>query len=96
MDTLNCSGLRATIFGLGREGAALARFLEQRDARVTVTDASPPEALTEFRDRLEGSSVRFVLGGHPPHVLEADLIFVSPGVPMDIPPSSRLGGVGCS
>lgn len=86
MDTLNCSGLRATIFGLGREGAALARFLEQRDAKVTVTDASPAEALTEFRGRLEGSSVRFVLGGHPPHVLEADLIFVSPGVPMEIPP----------
>jgi len=82
---MNFSGLWVTIFGLAREGTALARFLAERGARVTVTDIKPAEALAERIAQLEGLPVHFVLGGHPLEVLEADAAFVSPGVPKGIP-----------
>jgi len=85
MNALNLSGLRVTIIGLGREGTALARFLAGRGARITVTDVKPAEALAECLAKLGDAPIRFELGGHPPHVLQADVIFVSPGVPMEIP-----------
>ena len=87
--------LRVTILGLGREGMALACFLAKRGARVTVTDVKPAKALAECLVKLEGLPVQFVLGGYPPQVevgaearpyLETDVIFVSPGVPVEIPP----------
>ena len=86
MGILNFSGLRATIFGLGREGIAVARFLAERGARVTVTDVKPAEALARRLVKLERLPIHLVLGAHPPQVLEADVIFVSPGVSMEIPP----------
>jgi len=86
---LTFRGLHATIVGLGREGTALACFLTQEGAEVTVTDLKGPGQL---RDRIEQihsilspSAVQFALDGHPMEVLEADVIFVSPGVPMQIP-----------
>ncbi len=86
MNTLDFRALRVTVFGLGREGMALARFLAVRGARLTVTDMQSAEALSQPLADLEGLSIHLELGGHPPQVLEADVIFVSPGVPMEIPP----------
>lgn len=82
---MNLAGKRATIIGLGREGTALARFLAGRGAQITVTDMKPAEALAARMAQLEGLPVNFVLGGHPSEVLEADAIFVSPGVPREVP-----------
>jgi UDP-N-acetylmuramoylalanine--D-glutamate ligase len=86
MNTLNFRALRITIFGLGREGMALARFLAVRGARVTVTDIKSVETLAQSLSDLEELPIHLELGGHPPQALEADVIFVSPGVPMEIPP----------
>ncbi|MGQ9681114.1 MAG: UDP-N-acetylmuramoyl-L-alanine--D-glutamate ligase [Anaerolineae bacterium] len=74
-------GLRATILGLAREGTALARFLAQRGARVCVSDLKGPEALADAIQSLAGLSVRYYLGSHPPEILDADVLFLSPGVP---------------
>lgn len=73
---------RPLILGLAREGTSLARFLADRGARVTVTDARLPQGLTDRLAALDGRSVRLVLGGdHPELIDEADVLFVSPGVP---------------
>ncbi len=77
--------LRVTVVGLAREGTALARFLAERGAQVTVTDIQPAELLAGHLAKLEGLPIHLVLGGHPPQVLDADVIFVSPGVPLEIP-----------
>jgi UDP-N-acetylmuramoylalanine--D-glutamate ligase len=80
--------LRFLVVGLGREGTAVARFLAQRGAAVTVTDTRPPEALREAVAQLAGLDLSFALGegDHPPALLdEADVLVVSPGVPLDIP-----------
>jgi UDP-N-acetylmuramoylalanine--D-glutamate ligase len=74
------------VVGLAREGTALARFLVERGARVTVTDIKPVEALGENVIALAGLPIRYVLGGHPLSLLEeVDIVFVSPGVPLEIP-----------
>ncbi len=77
---------RATIIGLAREGTALARFLAQRGVQVTVSDLKGPKELAENMAALEGLPIRYVLGGHPPEILDgADVLFVSPGVPLEAP-----------
>jgi UDP-N-acetylmuramoylalanine--D-glutamate ligase len=78
-------GERATIVGLGREGTALARFLVRQGAEVTVTDVKKEEQLRDQMGDLAGLPIRYYLGGHPEEVLQADVVFVSPGVPQEIP-----------
>jgi UDP-N-acetylmuramoylalanine--D-glutamate ligase len=77
-------GERVTIIGLGREGIALARYLSGRGAKVTVTDIKNANRLRSALDELTGLPIRYLLGGHPREALDADTIFVSPGVPMQI------------
>ncbi len=76
---------RVTIIGLGREGTALAKFLARHEAEVTVTDIKKEEALRDRIDELRGLPIRYLLGTHPEEALEADVIFVSPGVPRALP-----------
>jgi UDP-N-acetylmuramoylalanine--D-glutamate ligase len=78
-------GKRVTIIGLGREGTALARFLIGKGAEVTITDVKERKQLQDVVDELSGLPIRFLLGEHPEEALRADVIFVSPGVPREIP-----------
>jgi UDP-N-acetylmuramoylalanine--D-glutamate ligase len=75
------------IVGLARTGVAVARFLVQKGAQVTVTDMREEEALSESLAELSDLEIGFELGRHVPYTfMMADLIVVSPGVPMDIKP----------
>ncbi len=76
---------RVAVLGLGREGAALARYLAHRGYRVTVSDLSSEAELAPYLERLRGLEIEYALGGHPQSLLEADAIYVSPGVPRDAP-----------
>ena len=80
------AGKRATVVGLGIEGVALVRYLAAQGAQVTVSDAKPAEALQENLARIAGAPVRLSLGGNYAEAcLDADVLFVSQGVPLDIP-----------
>ncbi|MGC9334705.1 MAG: UDP-N-acetylmuramoyl-L-alanine--D-glutamate ligase, partial [Anaerolineae bacterium] len=80
------SGIRALVVGLAREGTSLARFLAGHGAQVVATDVKPAEALTANLAALDKLPMRYVLGGHPLELLdEVDIVFVSPGVPLEIP-----------
>lgn len=76
---------RITIIGLAREGVALARFLAEAGARVTVSDLKRPEELQANLNALGDLPIHYVLGEHPLDILNADLLFLSPGVPPDAP-----------
>ena len=83
---LDFSGIHTLIVGLAREGTALARFLAEHGAQVTVTDMKSAEALADGLAALEGLPIALALGGHPLELLDtADIVFVSPGVPLEIP-----------
>jgi UDP-N-acetylmuramoylalanine--D-glutamate ligase len=75
------------VVGLARTGVAVARFLVAQGAQVIVTDMRDEEQLAECLEQLADLDINFELGRHVPHsFLMADLIVVSPGVPMDIKP----------
>ena len=75
------------VVGLARTGVAVARFLAEQGADVTVTDMKDHDALAGFLAELGDLPINFQLGVHDKHTfLMADLIVVSPGVPMDIKP----------
>jgi UDP-N-acetylmuramoylalanine--D-glutamate ligase len=73
------------VVGLARTGVAVARYLAKQGARVTVTDMKGHDAVAPFLAELERLPIDYQLGMHDKHTfLMADLIVVSPGVPMDI------------
>jgi UDP-N-acetylmuramoylalanine--D-glutamate ligase len=79
-------GKRVSVVGLAREGTDLARFLVGQGARVLVNDARPADQLADRIEQLDGLPIQFVLGAHPLEpTLDADVLFVSPGVPPELP-----------
>ncbi len=75
------------VVGLARTGEAVIRFLLARGARVIVTDMKNASELAAPVARLKGLPVGYELGYHDSASFrDADLIVVSPGVPMDIAP----------
>lgn len=83
---LGLEGTRATILGLAREGTALARYLARHGVDVTVSDMRSADELAPQIQSLAGLDVRYALGGHPPEILETDVVYVSPGIPPSAPP----------
>ena len=79
-------GKRVTVVGLGIEGVDLVRYLVGKGALVTVSDSRPPERLTPRLRDLDGLPVSLSLGRNDPaDTITADHVFVSQGVPLDIP-----------
>jgi UDP-N-acetylmuramoylalanine--D-glutamate ligase len=75
------------VVGLARTGASVVRFLAERGAAVTVTDMKDRASLTPYLEKLADLDIAYELGFHAGETfLDADLIVMSPGVPMDIPP----------
>lgn len=83
MSIPDLTGLKAAIIGVAREGTALARFLVGAGATVTLSDLKPAEQLAAALRDLEGLSIRLALGGHPEDILDVDVLFLSPGVPLN-------------
>ena len=81
-------GKCVTVFGLNRSGLAVANLLVSLGARVAVTDTRTAAALASeiARYRQFAPKGALYLGGHPAACIDdAELIVVSPGVPLDIP-----------
>jgi len=80
-------GKNIVVVGMARTGIATARFLLDRGARVTVSEAKPAAQLPAEALALAQQGVLLETGGHRMETLRgAGLIVVSPGVPLDIAP----------
>jgi len=91
---MTSAGKKITVVGLARSGAGAARLLADMGAVVTVTDSKTAGELTDLISTLP-ASVRLCLGSHPEEIFSgADLIVVSPGVPLSIRPlaDAKAGG----
>lgn len=83
---LDFADKRVTVVGLGLEGVDTVRYLASHGATVTVSDAKPPERLAERVREVADLPVRLSLGRNDPAtVADADAVFVSQGVPLDLP-----------
>jgi len=86
---------KATVVGLARSGVGAANLLASLGASVVVTDMRSESELAAATARLD-PSVKRALGGHPEELfMSADLLVVSPGVPLDIAPirTARSNGI---
>ncbi len=85
----NFAGKYVTVFGANRSGIAISALLHELGARILLTDTRDADQLSnESNDilQLESKSLQFCLGGHHETCIDnAELIVVSPGVPLDIP-----------
>ena len=81
------AGRRVAVFGLAKSGVAAARLLRAVDADVVGADAKPVAALGREVAALADLGVRLVTGpGESAAAFAgADLVVVSPGVPLDTP-----------
>ncbi|MBS4060400.1 MAG: UDP-N-acetylmuramoyl-L-alanine--D-glutamate ligase, partial [Bacteroidetes bacterium] len=86
---MDYKGKKITIVGLARSGVGAANLLSHLGAAVSVTDLKTGQELEPFLKKLNGN-IKCELGSHPDILFEnADLIVISPGVPMDIPPFKK-------
>ncbi len=78
-------GKKVLIVGFGLTGVAVAKYMVQKGAQVTVTDSKPQSALTESIQACAGLPLEYEFGKHHPKTfLAANLIVVSPGVSLKI------------
>ncbi len=87
------------MLGLARQGTALAKYLAEQGARVTVSDLRSREALAEPLRALSGLTIEYVLGEHPTTLLEGcDLLCLSGGVDVNapLPAEARRRGIALS
>lgn len=90
--TFSVGGLRVLVVGAARSGVAAARLLARRGATVTLTDRKPEIAEAA---QLQAAGVRLELGGHSsPSFETANLVVMSPGVPLDLPEVLRARALG--
>lgn len=90
------AGKRVTVVGLGIEGVDLVRYLTRQGADVTVSDSRPAEKLADRITDVAGLPVHLRLGSRQTdEIAEADAVFVSQGVPLDLPglQAARASGV---
>ena len=77
---------RVAVVGLGRSGLAAAHLLRTAGARVIASDQKTLAALGADARALSALGVTLLVGGsHPEATQGADLVVVSPGVPLDSP-----------
>ena len=86
LPTMDLKDKRVLVVGLGKSGVASALFLQQRGARVSVSDAKSPEQLRHEIPVLLDAGITVETGEHGERTFrDQDLIVVSPGVPFDMP-----------
>jgi len=79
-------GKKIVVIGAGLSGQALVRYLVSRGASVALSDQRNRDQIAGL-EALASLPVRFDLGGHDLEMFEqADIVAVSPGVPLDCEP----------
>jgi len=87
---LDFSDKRVTVVGLGIEGVDIARYLARQGAMVTVSDSKPRQKLSERLQQVDNLGLKLALGSNrPDDIAGAEVVFISQGVPLDLPGMAR-------
>ncbi len=77
---------KIAIVGLGKSGISLVKLLATFGAKLIVNDKKKEKEIDEDLSYLSNKVYKIFGGGHPPEAFsEAELIVVSPGVPLSTP-----------
>jgi len=94
--SLEVAGKRVAVIGLGKSGAAAIRLLQRLGAHVAVADQKPASDLVAALEDLAGGDLELHgAGAYESAMHGADMVVVSPGVPLALEPlhQARLSGV---
>jgi UDP-N-acetylmuramoylalanine--D-glutamate ligase len=94
---LDFSGKKILVVGLGKTGLALTEYLKRQGSRVLVSDSRSREELEPLRPSDPEATPPWFIegGGHTvDFFLQADLILVSPGIPLELLPLKAAGEKG--
>jgi len=90
------AGRAVAVVGLARSGVAAARLIRRLGGLVLASDSGSRESLSADARDLERLGCRLFTGGHPAAAFAgAELVVVSPGVPLELPAleAARARGV---
>lgn len=80
---------KAVVLGIGRSGVASAILLKKHNCEVTISDIKE-DISEEYTGLLNKNKIKIEKGGHSDDaVLGADIIVISPGVPLTLPVLSK-------
>jgi UDP-N-acetylmuramoylalanine--D-glutamate ligase len=83
MSAFDVGGANVAVVGAAKSGVAAAELLARRGAIVTLSDV---KTVLSDADRLTAAGVTLELGTNDPDAIHtADLVVVSPGVPIELP-----------
>lgn len=86
---------KVLVIGIARSGVAVARFLVEKGAVVTLTDNKTSEQLREALRELPAGKVEVMAGVYPKVTAgDFDLLVVSPGVPLTVAPVRQAFAAG--
>jgi len=89
------AGKTVSVVGLARSGVAAARLVRRVGGRVLASDAGPMASLAPEARQLDRDGCLLWAGGHPDEAFAgAELVVVSPGVPLTLPALSRVRARG--
>jgi UDP-N-acetylmuramoylalanine--D-glutamate ligase len=92
---MDLNNKRVLVVGLGKSGVASALFLKAHGARVTVSDTKSGDELRNEIPVLLDHGITVETGGHGDRTFRGqDLIVVSPGVSVDVPPLVQARALG--
>jgi len=93
--SLEVAGKRVAVMGLGRSGQAAVRLLRRLGARVAVADQKPSSELTAALEAFPAGAVEVHGAGDYESALRgAEVVVVSPGVPLTLDPLRRARAAG--
>lgn len=93
--SVEVAGKRVAVIGLGRSGVAAVRLLEELGARVAVADQKPLAELAAALEGLRAGNLEVHGDGAYESALRgAELVVVSPGVPLTLEPLRRARAAG--
>jgi len=88
-------GKRVLVVGFGISGVSVAKYMAKQGAKVTVTDMKQRSELAEAVNSCGDLKIEYELGKHNPKTFTtAELIVVSPGVPLNLKPLEEAQQAG--
>jgi len=84
---MDVTGWKVLIMGAARSGIAASKFLSQQGAKVILTDIKNATDMEKVEEEVQVFNVETLWGDQPDlEKIKPDLIIVSPGIPLTIPP----------
>lgn len=86
---------KVLVVGIARSGIAVAKFLVEKGCRVVLTDKKSLAELADTLQEIPAGSVEIIAGQYPEVAPGSyDVLVVSPGVPLTIPPIQQASELG--